>query len=131
MCVSDEEVLYELLQKNEYSNISESNYSSDSEINVKILSYVVQSVSFEEEENVSDNSSMQHGIWAKSVAERPCFPFIGKPGIIVDLEDPRNPLEYFELFCTSEIAEVIAKETNRYANKFLENMPNLKLRSRR
>jgi hypothetical protein len=32
---SDEEVFYELLQKNEYSDISESEYSSDSEINVK------------------------------------------------------------------------------------------------
>jgi hypothetical protein len=38
MCVSDEEVLYELLQENEYSDISERKYSSDSEINVKILS---------------------------------------------------------------------------------------------
>jgi hypothetical protein len=37
MRVSDE-VLYELLQENEYSDISESEYSSDSEINVKIWS---------------------------------------------------------------------------------------------
>jgi hypothetical protein len=38
MSVSDEDVLYELLQENQYSDISESIYSSDSEINVKILS---------------------------------------------------------------------------------------------
>jgi hypothetical protein len=37
MCVSDEEVLYEMYQENECSDISESKYSSDSEINVKIL----------------------------------------------------------------------------------------------
>jgi hypothetical protein len=37
MLVSDEEVLCELLQENECSHISESEYSSDSEINVKIL----------------------------------------------------------------------------------------------
>jgi hypothetical protein len=48
--VSDEEVLYELLQDNGYSDISESEYSSDSEINVKMLSGG--------EQNVSDNSSM-------------------------------------------------------------------------
>jgi hypothetical protein len=36
---------------------------------VKILSRGEQSVSSGEEENVSENSSMQRGIWAKSGAE--------------------------------------------------------------
>jgi hypothetical protein len=71
-----------------------------------------------EAENVSDNSSMQPDVWAISDAELPRFPFIGKPGINVDLEDPSNPLEYFELFCMSDIAEVIGRETNWYAQKF-------------
>jgi hypothetical protein len=57
----NDEVLYKLLQENEYSNISESEYSSDSEINVKISSCGEHSVS-SDEENVSDNSSMQHGM---------------------------------------------------------------------
>jgi hypothetical protein len=48
----------------------------------------------------------------------------------VDLADHSNPLEYFELFCTPEIVEVIARETNQHAQKFLENTPNLNLRSR-
>jgi hypothetical protein len=48
----------------------------------------------------------------------------------VDLEDPSNPLEYFELFCTPGIAEVITKETNQYAHKVLESATNLKLKSR-
>jgi hypothetical protein len=60
-------------------------YSSDSEINVKILSCGGQRVSCDEEENVSDNSSMWHGIWARSGAKQPYFPFTGKPGINVDL----------------------------------------------
>jgi hypothetical protein len=38
----------------EYSDIPESEYSSDSEINVKISSCGEQSVSYDEEENVSD-----------------------------------------------------------------------------
>jgi hypothetical protein len=54
---------------------------------------------------VSDNSNMKLGIWAKSGAEWPHFPFTGKPCINVDLDDPSNPLEYFELVCTPEIAE--------------------------
>jgi hypothetical protein len=75
------EVLYELLQENEYSDIFEIEYSSDSEINVKISSYGEHSVSSDEEENVSDNSCIQHVIWTKSGAEQPHFPFTGKPGI--------------------------------------------------
>lgn len=123
-------MFYDLLQENKYSDISESEYSSVSEINMKILSGGEQSVSSDEAENVSNNSSMQPDIWANSGAEWPCFPFTGKPGINVDLEDPNNTLENFELFCIPDIAEVITREKNRYAQKFLENTANLKLKSR-
>jgi hypothetical protein len=85
---------------------------------VKILSCGEQSVSSDEGENVSDNSTVQHGIWAKSGAEQPCFPFTGKSATNVDLEDPHNPQEYFELFCTPENVEVITRETNVYAKTF-------------
>jgi hypothetical protein len=67
MRVSDE-VLYEMLQENEYSDLYETKYNSDSEINVKISSCGEQSVS-SDDENVSDNSNMQHHIWTKSGAE--------------------------------------------------------------
>jgi hypothetical protein len=62
-----------MLQENGYSGISESEYSSDSKINVTISSCGEQSVSSDEESNVSDNSSMQHGIWTKTGAERTLF----------------------------------------------------------
>jgi hypothetical protein len=103
------------------SDISESENSSDSEINVKFSSICEQSVSSDEAENIRDSSTMHPDIWANSGAELPRFPFICKPGINVDLEDPSNPLEYFELFHIPDIAEVIAREINRYAQKFLEN----------
>jgi hypothetical protein len=112
MHVSDEEVFYELLQENEYSEFS------DSEINVKISSGGEQSVSFDEAENISDNNCIQPDVWANSGAERSCFPFLSKPGINVDLQDPSNSLEYSELFFTPDIAEVIARETNRHAQTF-------------
>jgi hypothetical protein len=38
--------------------------------------------------------------WTAVGFERPRFPFSGKSGINVDLEDRHNPLEYFELFIT-------------------------------
>jgi hypothetical protein len=47
VCVSDEELLYELLQENEYSDISKSKYRSDSEIDVKISLHGEQNVSSE------------------------------------------------------------------------------------
>jgi hypothetical protein len=48
MRLSDE-VFYELLQENECSDISESEYSSDNEINVNISSSGEQSVSSDEQ----------------------------------------------------------------------------------
>jgi hypothetical protein len=69
---------------------------------------------------------MEPDIWANSCAEQPRFPFTDKPGINVDLED-HSPLEYYELFCTPL---VIARKTNWNAQKFLENMPNLNLKSK-
>jgi hypothetical protein len=65
---------------------------------VKILSCGEQNVSSDEEENVSDNGTMQHGVWAKSGAELPHFPFTGKHGINVDLEDPSNPWNVLSCF---------------------------------
>jgi hypothetical protein len=82
-----------------------------------------QSVSSDEAENISDNI-MQPEIWANSGAEQPHFPFSGKPGINVVSEDPSNPL------CTPDIAEVTARETNRHAQKFVEDTSNLKLKCR-
>jgi hypothetical protein len=65
---------------------------------VKISSGGEESVSSDDAQNVSDNSSMQPDIWENSGAERPRFPFTDKPGINDDLEDFINPLEYFEFF---------------------------------
>jgi hypothetical protein len=91
--VSDE-VLYELLQDSEYvySDTSRSEYGSESKINVKISSCGEQSVSSDEAENVSNNSILQHGVWAMLGAKRPRLPFTGKSGINVHLEDPINLL---------------------------------------
>jgi hypothetical protein len=65
---------------------------------VNILLGGEQCVSSDEAENVSNNSRLQPDIWKNSGAERPHFPFTGKHGINIDLEDPSNPLEYSELF---------------------------------
>jgi hypothetical protein len=71
---------------------------------------------------------MQQGAWTKLGAERSCFPFSGKCGLNVDLEDPINQFKYFELCITPEIAGLISKVINRFAQQLVENAPNLKLR---
>jgi hypothetical protein len=96
----------------------------------KFLSGNKQSDSYDDKHNVNDDSDMQHETWTKVGAKQSHFPFSGKPGLNVDLEDPNNPLEYFELFITPTLAELISRETSQYAEQFLEDMPNLKIRSR-
>jgi hypothetical protein len=71
---------------------------------------------------------MQHGTWTKVGTEWPRFPFRGKPGLKVHLEDPNELLDCFELLITPELAKLINRETNRYAQQFLENTQNLKIR---
>jgi hypothetical protein len=41
---------------------------------------------------------MQPDVWVNSGAEWQHFPFIGKPGINVDLEDPSNPWNILSCF---------------------------------
>jgi hypothetical protein len=64
---------------------------------------------------------MQHDMWAKSRAERPHLPFIGKPGINVELEGHSNALEYFELLYTSQVLEVVATNKRVCANVFIKH----------
>jgi hypothetical protein len=58
------------------------------------------------------------------------FFFTGKPGINVHLEDGNNRLGYFGLFITPKIAELMSRETDRYAHQILENRSELKIKSR-
>jgi hypothetical protein len=39
-------------------------------------------------------------------AERPLFPFSSGPSLNIDIEFRKNPLEYFELFVTPELADL-------------------------
>jgi hypothetical protein len=77
---------------------------------VNISSYGEQCASSDKKENKNDNSVMPHGMWAKSGNEQLCSQlFTGKLGINVNLVEPSNTLEYFELFCAPEIVELIKK----------------------
>jgi hypothetical protein len=75
---------------------------------VKFLSDSEQSDNFGEEDNANNAWDMDKGR-----AELPPFPFSGKPGLNVRIEDPNNLLDCFELLVTPELAELISRQTNR------------------
>jgi hypothetical protein len=101
------------------------------DMNVDILSGNEQREHFYDEDSADDNSDRQYNTWRSVGTERPHFSFSGKPDINVDLENQNNPLEYIGLFITPEVAEIVSRETNCYAQPFLENKSDLKLKSHR
>jgi hypothetical protein len=112
MRLDDEDICDELCTEDEFSVNSESEFSGDSDCDsdmvMEFLSGSEQSDSSDDEDDVNDDSDMQHGTWAKVGAERPRFPFSGKPGLNFDLEDLNNPLEYYELLITPDVAILIS-----------------------
>ena len=46
----------------------------------------------------------------KAVRERPHFLFTAKPALKIEIQNPKSPLECFELFITPEMAELKSKE---------------------
>jgi hypothetical protein len=86
-----------------------------------VVKFLSGSDSCDDEDNINDGSDMQHGTWAKVGAQWTCFPFNSKPGLIVDIEDHNNSLDHFELLVTPGLVKLINRETNQYAQQFLEN----------
>jgi hypothetical protein len=56
-------------------------------MNVDMSSGSEQRENSDDEDNANDNNDMQHDTWRRVGAERWHFPFIGRLGINVDLED--------------------------------------------
>jgi hypothetical protein len=95
-----DEGLLELLYDCEPSDTSEGEFSHESDAHVDMLSGSERRENTDDEDNANDKSDMQYDTWTRVGAERPHFPFSGKPGINDDSEDCTNPLEYFGLFIT-------------------------------
>jgi hypothetical protein len=100
------EIWDELWNEVEFSDGSD----CDSDMVVKFLSDSKQIDSFDDKDNVNDDSDMQHGTWTKVGAEWLHFPFRGKPDLNAHLEVPNSVLDYFELLITPELAELKSRE---------------------
>jgi hypothetical protein len=67
------------------------------------LSDSEESDSSDDDDNVNDDSEMRNGTWTKLGAERLRYPFSGKTGLNVVVEDPKNLLVYSELLITLKL----------------------------
>ena len=55
---------------------------------------------------------------------------MGNSEIKVEIKNPLDPLEFFEIFLNDDLINIIVTETNHYANQFLEeSFSQLKARS--
>ena len=90
------------------------NNSEDSEYSDENSESYASDIFCESEDESSDeviDTNIQHGTWTTNVGtERLHFPFIGKPGLNVKIENSENPLEFFDLFITPEIADLRSRE---------------------
>ena len=78
-------------------------------------------------DNTSDVSLQQaipvqsNSVWSTGAQQnRDRFPFTGSPGMKAVVENKEDPLPFFELFFDDSLINLIAEQTNVYAQQFKE-----------
>jgi hypothetical protein len=61
---------------------------------------------------------MKHDTRIKFSIESPHFPYIGRPGLNVDIQDSNDPVEYFKLL----IVTLISRETSTCLTGFRKHV---------
>ncbi|XP_066987491.1 piggyBac transposable element-derived protein 4-like [Macrobrachium rosenbergii] len=91
----------------------------------------IEETNFSSDSGSADDFSLPSD-WTPRGREKDPFTFVADPGMKFSVEDKENPLEYFEKYFDDEVIDyLIMKETNRYANQFLdENVEHLSPQSR-
>ena len=76
-------------------------------------------------------SPPQDANWSEQGNMRQRFPFTGVPGITIDVVNPADELEYFQLFFDETLVKMIVDQTNLYAAQYMEDHgADMKQRSR-
>lgn len=65
-------------------------------------------------------NEIDENLWTDTEEEPIDIPFLGNPGIKVDIPPDAEPIYYFSLFFDESLFEIITSETNRRANEFLQ-----------
>jgi len=61
--------------------------------------------------------------WSSTPSTRQRLAFSGQSGLQVTVDSPDDPLSFFNLFMTSDILDVIVRETNRRATQLASQAP--------
>ncbi|KAJ8931752.1 hypothetical protein NQ314_015284 [Rhamnusium bicolor] len=75
-------------------------------------------------QTASTTRDFQNIVWTDPVGRQQHFPFTGKYGMdptISGILALAEPIDYYSLFLTQEIVQIMVNETNLYATKILEN----------
>ena len=70
--------------------------------------------------SILGGAAASNDVWVTPGQLRPRFPFIGDPGIKVNIEDIDDPLPNFELFFDDTLINIIVQQTNLYAKQYLD-----------
>jgi hypothetical protein len=118
-----DEVIDEIMMNSDSDNTQDSDNDT--------IDYVFEDDD-DDNEPAAANLQVNHGNgeWTEhdSVPNLPAF--TGTPGMNVDIDIDATPSEYFNLFIDEGILELMARETNRYANDVMANIGPLKEHSR-
>lgn len=93
----------------ESENNSDSQESSDDEVDENQIEHLI----------LSTPNNSQSNWKAVTGTNQKNFNFMGNSGPLVILDEDMGPMDYFKLFCTDEIIQLMVIETNRNAQQFL------------
>lgn len=77
-----------------------------------------------ETEETPEPAAGPFGLWTTIMGEDPgppTIPFTATPGLKVRLDPTSSPLQYFQLFFSDQLINLIVDETNRYSNQWIES----------
>ena len=122
--ISDEDLVSRIIDA---SNHASSFEDSDRE-SFNDEAYLLNATALDSDNDAED---VQNGKqWSLNGRRRIRLPFTINSGIKVEIKNPLDPLEVFEIFFNDDLINTIVTETNRYSSQFLEeNFSQLKARS--
>ncbi|XP_060874821.1 piggyBac transposable element-derived protein 4-like [Metopolophium dirhodum] len=125
-CINDDEIVNELFcdELSDFSDFSEIDdsdadrdyFPSESENSVVDSTNIGNNQDF----NIENNHNTSSTVWfdVSGTYQKPLI-FNKTPGFKIDIPDNASALNYFKLFCSTDIFELMVVETNRNAEQFL------------
>ena len=111
--ISDEDLVSQIIDTSDHAlSFEDSNQESFND-----EAYLLNATALDSDNDAEVQNDEQ---WSLNGRRRIRFPFMGNSGIKVEIKNPLDPLEFFEIFFNDELINIIVTETNRYISQFLE-----------